>query len=46
MHRYSLQRSEALLRLQRLAQADGRGLPDQARALLDAVELLSRPGAD
>jgi two-component system, response regulator PdtaR len=46
MHRYSLQRGEAWQRLQRLAQTDRRSLADQARALLDAVELLSRPGAD
>jgi two-component system, response regulator PdtaR len=46
MHRYSLQRAEALQRLQRLAHTDGRSLSVQATALLDAVELLSRPGAD
>lgn len=45
MHRYSLGRAEALGRLQRLAQADGRSLHAQAAALLDAVELLSRPSA-
>ncbi|MBI5269494.1 MAG: ANTAR domain-containing protein, partial [Burkholderiales bacterium] len=45
MHRYSLGRAEALGRLQRLAQADGRSLHAQAAALLDAVELLSRPAA-
>jgi response regulator NasT len=44
MHRYSLPRAEALERLRRLAQADGRPLVVQAAALLDAVELLSRPG--
>ncbi|WP_374675368.1 response regulator [Ideonella sp.] len=43
MHRYSLARGEALARLHRLAQADGRSLHAQAAALLDAVELLSRP---
>jgi DNA-binding response OmpR family regulator len=45
MHRYSLPRGEALARLTRLAEADGRNLQAQANALLDAVELLSRPGA-
>jgi two-component system, response regulator PdtaR len=45
MHRYSLPRGEALARLTRLAEADGRNLHAQANALLDAVELLSRPGA-
>jgi CheY-like chemotaxis protein len=44
MHRYSLQRGEALARLTRLAQADGRSLQQQAAALVDAVELLARPG--
>jgi response regulator NasT len=43
MHRYSLPRQEALVRLNRLAEADGRSLHAQASALLDAVELLSRP---
>ncbi|MFO1336622.1 MAG: response regulator [Burkholderiaceae bacterium] len=45
MHRYSLPRAEALQRLQRLADADGRSVHAQASALLDAVELLSRPAA-
>ncbi|MEK8034621.1 response regulator [Ideonella sp. DXS29W] len=45
MHRYSLPRQEALTRLHRLAEADGRSLHAQASALLDAVELLSRPAA-
>jgi len=43
MHRYSLPRAEALERLRRLATTDGRSLAVQAAALLDAVELLSRP---
>lgn len=43
MHRYSLPRGEALARLQRLAESDGRSVHAQASALLDAVELLSRP---
>jgi len=45
MHRYSLPRGEALARLNRLAESDGRSLHAQATALLDAVELLSRPAA-
>lgn len=44
MHRYSLPRTEALQRLTRLAQTDGRSLAAQAAALVDAVELLARPG--
>ncbi len=44
MHRYSLQRGQALARLQKLAQDEQRGLADQAARLLDAVELLARPG--
>lgn len=45
MHRYSLPRAEALQRLQRLAETDGRSVHAQASALLDAVELLSRPAS-
>jgi DNA-binding response OmpR family regulator len=45
MHRYSLSRSAALLRLQQLAAADGLPLQRQAQRLLDAVELLARPGS-
>jgi len=44
MHRYSLPRTEALARLVRLAESDGRSLGAQAAALVDAVELLARPG--
>jgi response regulator NasT len=44
MHRYSLPRDEALARLMSLASADGHSLPEQARRIVDAVELLSRPG--
>lgn len=44
MHRYSLQRVDALQRLRRQAQQEGRSLHAQAAAMLDAVELLSRPG--
>ncbi len=43
MHRYSLQRSVALERLQRLAIQHSRSLEDQADRLLAAVELLSLP---
>ncbi len=43
MHRYSLQRVDALQRLRRQAQQEGRSLHAQAAAMLDAVELLSRP---
>ena len=45
MHRYSLSRREALERLQRLAATDGVTARAQAERLLDAVELLARPGA-
>ncbi len=44
MHRYSLTRSQALERLQRLAQADGKPVAQQAAALVDAIELLARHG--
>ena len=44
MHRYSLQRGQALERLRKLAADEQRGLADQAGRLLDAVELLARPG--
>ncbi|WP_395698988.1 response regulator [Aquabacterium sp.] len=44
MHRYSLQRTEALQRLQKLALDEGRTLEDQAERLIEAVELLARPG--
>lgn len=45
MHRYSLPRGPALERLRRQAQAENRPLADQAERLLQAVELLSQPGA-
>jgi hypothetical protein len=45
MHRYSLPRGEALSRLHRLADSDGRSVHAQAAALLDAVEMLSRPAS-
>ena len=44
MHRYSLQRGQALARLRKLADDEQRGLADQAGRLLDAVELLAKPG--
>ena len=44
MHRYSLQRGQALQRLQKLAEDEQRSLADQAGRLVDAVELLARPG--
>ena len=46
MHRYSLQRGQALARLQKLAQDEHRSLADQAARLVEAVELLARPGQD
>jgi two-component system, response regulator PdtaR len=44
MHRYSLPRDEALSRLMSLAADDDHSLPEQARRIIDAVELLARPG--
>jgi DNA-binding response OmpR family regulator len=44
MHRYSLSRRQALDRLQRMAASDGLLVKAQAERLLDAVELLARPG--
>ena len=44
MHRYSLPRNEALTRLMGLATADEHSLPEQARRIVEAVELLARPG--
>jgi DNA-binding response OmpR family regulator len=44
MHRYSLQRGEAMRRLQKLAADEERTLADQAERLVEAVELLARPG--
>ena len=45
MHRYSLSRREALDRLNRMASNDGLTPRAQAERLLDAVELLARPGS-
>ncbi|WP_418316568.1 response regulator [Piscinibacter sakaiensis] len=44
MHRYSLSRTAALQRLQRIADSEGRPLAEQAERLLEAVELLSSSG--
>ena len=44
MHRYSLPRDEAMARLMSLAAADAHSLPEQARRIVDALELLARPG--
>ncbi|MBI3367816.1 MAG: response regulator [Burkholderiales bacterium] len=44
MHRYSLPQREARDRLQKLAADQGLALADQAARLIDAVELLARPG--
>ena len=44
MHRYSLQRGQALARLRKLADDEQRSLADQAERLVEAVELLGRPG--
>jgi len=41
MHRYSLNRTTALERLQRMAAADNVPLVEQAERLLAAVELLA-----
>jgi CheY-like chemotaxis protein len=43
MHRYSLARGAALHRLERMANAEGVPLPEQAERLLQAVELLAMP---
>ncbi len=45
MHRYSLSRDVALERLHKLAASKGLGVDDEAQRLVDAVELLARPGA-
>ncbi len=42
MHRYSLQRTTALQRLQKLAADEQRSLAEQAERLVEAVELLAR----
>ena len=45
MHRYSLSRAAALERLQAIAAAEQRALPEQAERILAAVEELALPGA-
>ncbi|MFN0186322.1 MAG: ANTAR domain-containing response regulator [Aquabacterium sp.] len=45
MHRFSLDRANARERLRRLAADEGLPLVEQARRLVEAVELLARPGA-
>ncbi len=44
MHRYSLTRTQAAQRLQRMAEAAHRGVPQQADALLQSIEELARGG--
>jgi response regulator NasT len=44
MHRYSLRRAAALVRLQQLATSEGRSLQDSSAALVAAVEQLSLSG--
>lgn len=43
MHRYSLSRQDALARLQKLAAGENRALEQQARMLVEAVEMLAQP---
>lgn len=45
MHRYSLSRGEAFVRLQRSAGSAGIGLTEQAERLVKSVEELAGPGA-
>ena len=45
MHRYSMSRAAALERLQAIAAAEQRALPEQAERILAAVEELALPGA-
>ncbi len=44
MHRYSLSRQQALQRLQRMAEGEGKSIAEQAERLLAAIELLSASG--
>jgi len=46
MHRYSLSRHEALARLRRMADAEGRNVQDQATRMIEAVELLALPAGE
>jgi len=43
MHRYSLARGDALARLQKLSASEGRSDAEQARLLVEAVEMLAQP---
>ena len=43
MHRYSLTRAAALVRVRAMAEAEGRALPEQAERILRAVEELAPP---
>ncbi|MCV2367384.1 response regulator [Roseateles oligotrophus] len=45
MHRYSLSRQDALERLQKLAVVENRDLAQQARLLVEAVEMLAQPAS-
>lgn len=45
MHRYSLPRVQAFERLHRLARSEQRSIDDQAKRLLDAVEVLAQPAS-
>ncbi|GIX25751.1 MAG: transcriptional regulator [Caldimonas sp.] len=44
MHRFSLDRRQALERLRRQARQDGLSLEEQARRFVEALEVLSAPG--
>ena len=44
MHRFSLDRSAALQRLERLARQEGRPLPQSCRAMVEALERLALAG--
>jgi len=44
MHRFSLSRAQARARLTRLANDEGHSLQTQAQKLVEAVELLAKPG--
>lgn len=46
MHRYSLNRTDALSRLRRQAGAEGRSLQSQAERLVDAIEMLAGSARD
>ncbi|PND36036.1 response regulator [Paucibacter aquatile] len=43
MHRYSLSRADALARLQKLSASEGRSDTEQARLLVEALEMLAQP---